>query len=870
LETNEKPILDTAFISKHMKIDMPPGGENTVYSSMRLVEDAEKDCIAFMITRHDDPHFIKIAEILKKRHESLPDDDPQKLNESQIEKEVRRYRLNELADKAIEKGVKLLISHEPIKNYPCLLVPNVRSVLLYLLKQYVKMFNVNVIQVTGSYGKTSACQFVYDMLGANDKIVHRNRENGNDYRGLVNAIARLENKHEFYVQETQEAPIAWMASAASKILTPKVGIITNAGASHLQFLKTKENVAHACLGIQDGISNDDGLLLINADDNVLRKKLRKPKTSVVSYGIHNKKADCLAENIDTSYDGISFEIVYKSERYPLKVAALGEFNVYNALSAFITGRHIGLNDDEIIKGISSYKSKGIRQNLVEIKGRTFYIDCYSATPETMAAAVTLISNTNVKSKNSRRIAVLGNINALGSYNKQGHEEVGHAVLNSNIDILICSGHNAAIIADVAKERANLKVIKVFNFEHLVETIQEETRADDLVLLKAGREADLEHALDFAFGTYFTLESEEYYKNAAQLKRDDYYASFFERHTTITKYIGDAVDLVMPRTVHKRVGSSMYNSVFGIGTKAFYGNETLRSVVLPNCLKVISTEAFGNCKELTKVVIPQSVVNIEKDAFINSNIVIHGERNSFAEEYAQNNDIPFEEITSAASISNISFVSAVVTGNNDNRHLNLINDEHPFTGDTSSLSLAKAELMLPVLKIDTVYAQEIVIYMTKQLLAAAKKYAIDGLYIDSPCKGSNYDDEYVIGLAIDIVSKGSKHSDESDNSIHEWLENNAYRFGFNVHCLKENEAWHLRYVGRVNAYYIKTNNLGLEEYLNLIKEKKELTVDMYGAIFKLFYQIPEDNMIKVPSGFYYSISSDNLGGYIIEVDTGAVK
>ncbi|MCL2357540.1 MAG: Mur ligase family protein [Defluviitaleaceae bacterium] len=898
-DTPKKPIINMEFLRNSLNqsfksVKFPDveklqgiNIEEFVFSSMCLIENNKKGCVAFVHARHESSHYNKIAEVLRQRHAALPDSDPNKLTPAQIADEVLLYRLKEMADKAIEGGAVVLVSRFQIKEYPCIIVPDVKDAFLCLYESYAAQFNTKTVQVTGSFGKTSACQLVYDMLTANDKITHRNKLNGNDYPGIFSALNRLEYEHEFYVQETQEAPVSWTAAAGSRVLKPKVGIITNAGGSHLEIMKTKANVAHACLGIQDGIPSD-GILAINGDDSLLRKHSKKLRVPIVTYAIDNHRSDCLADNIQSTHEGTTFDLHYKGKTVPIKIASLGNHNVYNAMSAFIAGIHLGLTEEEVVNGIAAHKPEGIRQNLVTVNGRVLYIDCFNASVETMSAAVEIISNTTPASSEGKRIAILGSISELGAENFRGHTKVGKTVLNSNIDVLICHGHNAAIIADAAKDKPGLKIFKTQEQRHLVQLIQQETKSGDILLIKGSRTANLEFALDLALGTYFSLEAEEQRKHPV-VTFGKFVVEMHKFHSTMVDYKGDRARLTLADELTWKDGAQGVYNLFGVGENAFANRDFLEAVRLPNTVKVIGKRAFAGCPNLSKIYIPSSVVNIAEGAFDETPVTFCADAGSYAYEYAVKHGIAVSEYSEFGSLT--TFESVSVSSIADTGHLLLVNGKTPLETIPAVESFGLADLVAPVVSPKTIYATEAALGAVKQMVGAAKSDGIGDLFLVAGYRShsqQNYlyernpkdgrtalphHSEHHTGLALDVFVKGLKQHEMEGSPQARWLENNAHRFGLIMRYPKGKEAitgvphepWHFRFVGRVHAHYMYYNNIVFEEYLDLLRERRNLTIDLFGTEFQVFYQQPENDIITVPKEHKCIISRDNRGGYIITED-----
>jgi len=132
-------------------------------------------------------------------------------------------------------------------------------------------------------------------------------------------------------------------------------------------------------------------------------------------------------------------------------------------------------------------------------------------------------------------------------------------------------------------------------------------------------------------------------------------------------------------------------------------------------------------------------------------------------------------------------------------------------------------------------------------------------------------EHHTGLAMDILATGIDMM-SLGNTVHgRWLADNSYRFGLILRYPAgaehitgiQHEPWHFRYVGRVHAYYIHRNGLVLEEYIDLLRENGQLTIEKGGVTYHILHLVPENGIILVPDGLEFIISRDNLGGYIVK-------
>ena len=139
--------------------------------------------------------------------------------------------------------------------------------------------------------------------------------------------------------------------------------------------------------------------------------------------------DFKAKNIVESDGATSFEIEYFGKSQKITIPTIGIHNVYNALSAFAVGYYLNIEPQKCADALSAYQPEGMRQRSVKVRDITCIEDCYNASPDSMKAAITTLSNTQGK----RKIAVLADMLELGDYSREAHTQVGVMVAENNID-----------------------------------------------------------------------------------------------------------------------------------------------------------------------------------------------------------------------------------------------------------------------------------------------------------------------------------------------------------------------------------------------------------------------------------------------------
>ena len=395
---------------------------------------------------------------------------------------------------AFAKGAKLAFTQDvklDITAGNLIYVKDTKKALMDLAAYYISLFNIPVVAVTGSVGKTSTKDLISAVLGSKYKV-HKTQGNFNNEIGLPLTIFQLKEDHEAIVLEMGMNNFGEIHNL-SNIARPDIAIITNIGDSHIENLGSREGILQAKTEILDGMS-DDGLLIINGQDDMLKKL--KANQRVITYGCH-KDYDFYSVNARTiGLEGIDATLNTPQSAIETLIPALGMHMVGNALAATAVARELGLTDDEIKAGFRAYKPTEMRMDLQETSNNLWIInDAYNASPDSMKAALdvlTSIANVN------RRIAILGDMFELGEHGESLHRSVGsYIVKKKEIDFLITVGQMSEFIQKQAiKEGMDSK--KTIHFKHqedFIDNLADIIKAKDLILVKASRGMELEKTVD---------------------------------------------------------------------------------------------------------------------------------------------------------------------------------------------------------------------------------------------------------------------------------------------------------------------------------------------------------------------------------------
>ena len=395
---------------------------------------------------------------------------------------------NALYEKALESGAKVCILEnieipeqikEIYKDRTIIKVENTIKALQEIAKYKRELYNIPVIAVTGSVGKTSTKDILASVISKEYKVL-KTQGNLNNHIGLPLTILKLK-EHTAMVVEMGMSSLGEI-SILSKIAKPNISVITNVGTAHIGKLGSRENILKAKLEILDGMDKN-GTLVINNDNDMLNNwNKNNNEYKVVTYGIKND-SDIIAKDIKLEELYSQFTAIIENEKLNVEVPVGGEHFVYNALCAIAVGKLLNIKSDNILKGIEQFE---LTKNRMEIKKNknnvTIINDCYNANYDSMKASLEYLSKSNLK----RKIAVLGDMLELGNYSKQLHEKVGEEIVKNKIDILITVGKEAKSILNKATS-LGLKKENAYNFEtneQAINLLNKILKPEDIVLVKA--------------------------------------------------------------------------------------------------------------------------------------------------------------------------------------------------------------------------------------------------------------------------------------------------------------------------------------------------------------------------------------------------
>ncbi|MEA5084182.1 MAG: UDP-N-acetylmuramoyl-tripeptide--D-alanyl-D-alanine ligase [Lachnospiraceae bacterium] len=387
---------------------------------------------------------------------------------------------HDFIEQAFEKEALCCFSEIEIEsNGIIIIVEDTRKAFRMLAMYYLTLFNVKVVGITGSVGKTTTKDMIASVLEEKYKVL-KTQGNFNNEIGLPKTIFNLKDDHEVAVLEMGMNSFGEIRRL-SEIAKPDIAVITNVGVSHIENLGSREGILQAKSEIFEYLKKD-GVAVLNADNDMISTLRGKLNFKTFWFGIENK-SDFYAENIvPMGLEGIKCTILCEGERTDVTIPVPGEHMVLNALSAAAVGKSLNLNMEQIKRGIENFAPTAMRMAVNKTDfGLTLINDAYNANPVSMKAAIDVLCTSQ-----GRTVAILGDMFELGDFAPSLHYEVGEYAAKSCIFLSICIGEISSRIYDGIKENGGNAIYFKTQEEFLQSNLKEIFISGDTVLIKASR------------------------------------------------------------------------------------------------------------------------------------------------------------------------------------------------------------------------------------------------------------------------------------------------------------------------------------------------------------------------------------------------
>lgn len=407
-----------------------------------------------------------------------------------------RFDGHDFLPQALNAGAAaLVVEHWPegleAKDAAVLRVADSLLALQRLAYWYRESLDLPVVAITGSNGKTSTKEFAAAVLGQRFRV-NATRGNLNNHIGLPLTVLATEANHTAAVWEMGMNHPGEIAPLC-EIAKPKIGIITNIGTAHIEFLGSREGIAEEKSALARALP-EDGTLILSAGCDFVEYFRQRTRARVLCVG--NGRGIIRAENLSGTETGTAFDLVGEnSARARVHLRVSGRHMVANALLAACAGHVLGLGLEEIAVGLESAAPGSGRLRRFTSRGVAVYDDTYNANPDSMVAALETLAEHPLRPGQSR-IAILGDMAELGIHATEGHLRVGRIAAERGITVVAVGTLARHIAEGVAAGQGQAEHFS--DQQSAAEWLRDHCQDGDAVLFKGSRSAAMERVMNQVF------------------------------------------------------------------------------------------------------------------------------------------------------------------------------------------------------------------------------------------------------------------------------------------------------------------------------------------------------------------------------------
>jgi len=363
---------------------------------------------------------------------------------------------NRFAATALEQGCAYAIVDNPefVQGDKYILVNDCLQTLKDLAREHRRQFQIPVIAITGTNGKTTTKELIAAVLGKKYNVLYTQGNFNNDV-GVPKTLFRLTAEHEIAVIEmgaSHPGDIRTLAETAE----PTCGLITNVGRAHLLGFGSLKNVAKTKGELYDYLGRrGESLIFLNADDDRLVDMI--PDTAWVSpYSANPESANtCTCGEVLPAEDGnpmlrfrwresdVDLEDRGEQEQwYEVQTQLIGNYNINNLMAAIAVGLNFAVSPADICQALEQYKPSNNRSQLTVTAHNRLIVDAYNANPSSMRAALENFEQLNAMHK----MVILGDMRELGKSSQKEHEKIADLLQQMQLEQVWLVGSEFAQVA----------------------------------------------------------------------------------------------------------------------------------------------------------------------------------------------------------------------------------------------------------------------------------------------------------------------------------------------------------------------------------------------------------------------------------------
>ena len=386
------------------------------------------------------------------------------------------YNGNNFAHKALENGAEIIITDEKQKKTEpkFILVENSLKCLQKLAEKHRETLNIPVLAITGTNGKTSTKNLIFEIL--NQKFnVKKTTGNLNNHIGVPLSILSIHKKHELAVLEFGASKLGDITELCN-IGKPTHGLITNIGQAHLKEFKSVENIIATKTELWTYLTNKNGVIFFNLEDETLKKIFSQKSIysnykKIINYGISHNEVNFISADPFLKF-------TWKKELINTKI--VGDYNLINIISAIAIGEYFSIKKNQIVKVLQNNVFKNNRSELIKTANNQIILDAYNSNPSSMK--VSIKSFINIETSMEKTL-IIGDMLELGEKSKNFHQELVEFINDKKIQNCITIGEIFHQTKSSFLQFKNKKLLEKFLIENPIQK--------NLILIKGSRKMKLE-------------------------------------------------------------------------------------------------------------------------------------------------------------------------------------------------------------------------------------------------------------------------------------------------------------------------------------------------------------------------------------------
>ena len=399
---------------------------------------------------------------------------------------------NGFAEAALKAGARyavvdrFLLEGTAYRGRKCIVVENSLAMLQQLAAYHRKQFDIPVVGITGTNGKTTTKELVAAVLSKKYNLV-ATQANYNNHIGVPLTLFRIDERTDLAVVEMGASAPGEIADL-TKVVQPTCGLITTVGKAHLQGFGSFEGVKKAKGELYDILRQRGGVVFYNADNEHLCEMVsHRPGLRTRKYGVREQGVKLLPVTAESPF--LKLELEHEGKPVTIATHLVGDYNADNVMAALAIGTFFEVPFKKMVAAIEAYVPSNSRSQLVKTSRNTLVIDAYNANPSSMRAALDNFARTEFPAK----VLMLGDMLELGPDSAKEHLAILQQATAISGEIYLVGGEFGGVVSQLAGSQAEIHAFP--NIDELKTYVTEHPVQDRTILIKGSNGNHMQKVVD---------------------------------------------------------------------------------------------------------------------------------------------------------------------------------------------------------------------------------------------------------------------------------------------------------------------------------------------------------------------------------------